>query len=167
MAMLNAGLVIRHRFKPSTSAHSEQWDLPRLTFSSGQQWGSNRLFLWVTATIHWVHAHRLWHLWSLMYLSHWNPLWLHITYPQGLAQGPPPLIHFPPSAHAACALWVISSEHRVLAAWKALPHPDQLANSQSSMERRMHTDNGLVQPRSNPSSPTSNAMLSKPRSPPL
>lgn len=61
--------------------------------------------------------------------------------PTGPGPGPSTTRSLPSqrSAHAACVPWAISSEHRVLAAWKALPYPDQLANSQRSMDRRMHT----------------------------
>lgn len=116
-----------------------------------------------TATTYWVHACGLQHLWSLILLEpsvashhpHTGPsLRLSTTCP----------LRSQWSAHAACAPWAISPKDRILAAWKALSHTTSWQTHRAAWTGKIHTANGLVQPRSNSSSLTNK--LSKPNSPP-
>lgn len=141
----NVGPRFRHRVDPSTSTHSKPPDLSRLGLSSvyqGKQQALSR------GDRHHLLGVGTWALASMAPATpapsrhsrhrpagtfHDTPWPTNRAWPRALHHPP----HLPPqpSARAVCAPQALPSTHRVPAAWKALPHPDRLANSQSRMRQ--------------------------------
>ena len=148
----NVGPRFRHRVDPSTSTHSKPRDLSCLGFSpvnQGKQQALSR------GDRHNLPGVRTWALASMAPAppapschSRHHPAGTFHDTPWPTNRAWPRALHHPPrlppqsSARAVYAPQALPSMHRVPAAWKALPHPDQLANSQSCM-RQGKTCGGL------------------------
>lgn len=146
----NVGPRFRHRVDPSTSTHSKPRDLSCLGLSSVHQ---GKLICAPGEALsrgdrHHLLGVRTWALASMAPATpapschsrhhpagtfHDTPWPINRAWPRALHH--PPRLPPQPSARAVYAPQALPSTHRVSAAWKALPHPDRLANSQSRMRQ--------------------------------